>query len=140
MFGVYCEKIKAVKNMKAAFLIVFLFICSNVFAEESESKTCENLKNSAYQIMLERQSGIKLLDFLENILKPLDQDTENVLNDYYTNKFFTHVSGLAYEIPIYPKESEKQKAATEFGLRIERICQKDNTALFAPVRFQKFEE
>lgn len=126
--------------MKPAFLIVFLFVCGNVFAEKSESKTCENLKNSAYQIMVERQSGTKLLDLLENLLKPLDGDTENALNNYYTNHFFAHVSGLAYEIPIYITESEKQKVATEFGLRIERICIKDNTALFAPVRFQKFEE
>lgn len=126
--------------MKPTFLIVFLFVCSNVFAEENELKTCENLKNSAYQIMLERQSGTKLLDLLESLLKPLDGDTENAFDNYYTNNFFSHVTGLAYELPIYLNEIEKQKAATEFGLRIERICLKDNTALFAPVRFQTFEE
>lgn len=126
--------------MKPVFLIVFLFICSNVSAEENESKTCENLKNSAYQIMLERQSGTKPLDLLESLLKPLDGDTATAFDNYYTNNFFTHVSGLAYELPIYLNESEKQEAATKFGLRIERICLKDNTALFAPVRFQKFEE
>lgn len=126
--------------MKPAILIVFLFVCSNVFAKENESKTCENLKNSAYQIMLERQSGTKLLDLLESLLKPLDGDTENAFDNYYTNNFFSHVTGLAYELPIYLNESEKQKAATEFGLRIERICLKDNTTLFAPVRFQTFEE
>lgn len=126
--------------MKPAFLIVFFLACGNLLAEESESKTCENLKNSAYQIMLERQSGTNHLDLLENLLKPLDRDVENALDNHYINNFFAHVSGLAFEIPLYTKESEKQKAATEFGLRIERICIRDNTALFAPVRFQKFEE
>ncbi|NCI79740.1 hypothetical protein GWK51_14480 [Acinetobacter sp. PS-1] len=117
-----------------------MFVFSNVFAEENESKTCENLKNSAYQIMLERQSGTKLLDLLESLLKPLDGDTVNAFDNYYTNNFFSHVTGLAYELPIYLDESEKQMAAIEFGSRIKRICLKDNTALFAPVRFQTFDE
>jgi len=126
--------------MRLILIVILMLVGSMLHAEENKSKTCENLKNSAYQIMLERQSGTKLIDLLENLLKPLDHDTENALNNHYTNNFFTHVSGLAYEIPIYTKENEKQKAATEFSLRIERICIKDNTALFAPVRFQKFEE
>ena len=90
--------------------------------------------------MLERQSGIKSLDLLESLLKPLDQNTESIMDYYYVNNFFTHVTGLAYGIPIIKEESEKQKAASEFAIRIERICLKDNGALFAPVRSQKFEE
>ncbi|MFA3128751.1 hypothetical protein KWG22_11990 [Acinetobacter pittii] len=113
---------------------------SLLHAEENESKVCEKLNSTAYQIMLERQSGIKSLDLLEKLMVPLDQDKENVITNYYINYFFGHVSSLAYETPLYTTEDEKQKAATDFGLRIQRICTKDKTALFAPPRFQTFEE
>lgn len=56
------------------------------------------------------------------------------------NNFFTHVTSLAYRGPIFKDEIDKQKAASKFAIRIERICIKDNEALFAPVRFQDFEE
>ncbi|EPF6421761.1 hypothetical protein P8N37_000822 [Acinetobacter baumannii] len=113
---------------------------SLLHAEEKESTVCEKLNIAAYQIMLERQSGIKPFDLLEKLLIPLDQDKENVITNYYINHFFGHVSGLAYETPLYTTEDEKQKVATDFGLRIERICTKDKTALFAPPQFQIFEE
>ncbi|ACJ40399.2 hypothetical protein J7S89_16395 [Acinetobacter baumannii] len=113
---------------------------SILHAEEYESTVCEKLNIAAYQIMLERQSGIKSLDLLEKLLIPLAQDKENVITNSRINNFFGHVSGLAYETPLYTKEDEKQKAATDFGLRIERICTKDKTALFAPPLFQTFEE
>ncbi|AZB91611.1 hypothetical protein DKE41_009260 [Acinetobacter pittii] len=113
---------------------------SLLHAEENESKVCEKLNSAAYKIMLERQSGIKSLDLLEKLMVPLDQDKENVITNYYINHFFGHVSSLAYETPLYTTEDEKQKAATDFGLRIQRICTKDKTALFAPPRFQTFEE
>ncbi|WP_151760140.1 hypothetical protein [Acinetobacter nosocomialis] len=109
-------------------------------AEEKESTVCKKLNSAAYQIMLERQTGIKPLDLLEKLLIPLDQDKENLLLNYHINHFFGHVSGLAYETPLYTTEDEKEKAATDFGLRIERICTKDKTALFAPPQFQTFEE
>ncbi|PJF05684.1 hypothetical protein [Acinetobacter seifertii] len=113
---------------------------SLLHAEEKESTVCEKLNSAAYQIMLERQTGIKPLDLLEKLMIPLDQDKKNMIINYHINNFFGHVSGLAYETPLYTKEDEKQKAATDFGLRIERICTKDKTALFAPPEFQTFEE
>lgn len=126
--------------MKLKLIVILMSVGSLLHAEENESKVCEKLKSAAYQIMLERQSGIKPLDLLEKLLIPLDQDKENLILNYHINHFFGHVSGLAYETPLYTTEDEKQKAATDFGLRIERICTKDKTALFAPPRFQTFEE
>lgn len=64
---------------------------SLLHAEENESKVCEKLNSAAYQIMLERQSGIKSLDLLEKLMVPLDQDKENVITNYYINHFFGHV-------------------------------------------------
>lgn len=64
---------------------------SLLHAEENESKVCEKLNSAAYQIMLERQSGIKSLDLLEKLMVPLDQDKENVITNYYINHFFAHV-------------------------------------------------
>lgn len=126
--------------MRLILIVILMSVGSLLHAEENESTVCEKLNSAAYQIMLERQSGIKLLDLLENLTIPLDQDKKNVITNYHTNNFFGHVTGLAYEIPLYTKEDEKQKAATDFGLRIERICTKDKTALFAPPEFQTFEE
>ncbi len=126
--------------MKLKLIVILMSVGSLLHAEENESKVCEKLNSAAYQIMLERQSGIKSLDLLEKLMVPLDQDKENVITNYYINHFFGHVSSLAYETPLYTTEDEKQKAATDFGLRIQRICTKDKTALFAPPRFQTFEE
>ncbi|AMX19385.1 hypothetical protein IEC338SC_2253 [Acinetobacter pittii] len=126
--------------MKLKLIVILMSVGSLLHAEENESKVCEKLNSAAYQIMLERQSGIKSLDLLEKLMVPLDQDKENVITNYYINYFFGHVSSLAYETPLYTTEDEKQKAATDFGLRIQRICTKDKTALFAPPRFQTFEE
>lgn len=126
--------------MKLKLIVILMSVGSILHAEENELKDCEKLNSAAYQIMLERQSGIKALDLLEKLLIPLNQDKENLITNYHINHFFGHVSGLAYETPLYTTEDEKQKAATDFGLRIERICTKDKTALFAPPRFQTFEE
>jgi hypothetical protein len=95
-----------------------MLVGSILHAEENEPKSCENLKNSAYQIMLERQSGIKSLDLLESLLKPLDQNTESIMDYYYVNNFFTHVTGLAYGIPIIKEESEKQKLHQSLRLEL----------------------
>lgn len=126
--------------MRLILIVILMPLGSLLHAEEKESTVCEKLNSAAYQIMLERQTGIKPLDLLEKLLIPLDQDKENLILNYHINHFFGHVSGLAYETPLYTTEDEKQKAATDFGFRIERICKKDKTALFEPPEFQTFEE
>lgn len=126
--------------MKLKLIVILMSVGSLLHAEENELTVCEKLNSAAYQVMLERQTGIKPLDLLEKLIIPLDQDKENMLTNSRVNNFFGHVSGLAYETPLYTKEDDKQKAATDFGLRIESICTKDKTALFAPPLFQTFEE
>lgn len=82
---------------------------SLLHAEENELKPCEKLKRTAYQIMLERQSDIKSLDLPENLIIPLDRDKENVITNSRINNFFSHVTGLAYETPLYTTEDENKK-------------------------------
>ena len=62
---------------------------SILHAEEYESTVCEKLNIAAYQIMLERQSGIKSLDLLEKLLIPLAQDKENVITNSRINNFWS---------------------------------------------------
>lgn len=126
--------------MRLTILVILMSVGSVIHAGENGSNSCEKLKSPAYQIMLERQSGIKIIDLLENLFIPLDYGKENALTNSRINNFIGHVTGLAYGVPLYTKEDEKQKAATDFALRIERICTKDKAALFAPPLFQTFEE
>lgn len=77
--------------MKLKLIVILMSVGSLLHAEENESKVCEKLNSAAYQIMLERQSGIKSLDLLEKLMVPLDQDKENVITNYYINHFFGHV-------------------------------------------------
>lgn len=77
--------------MKLKLIVILMSVGSLLHAEENESKVCEKLNSAAYQIMLERQSGIKSLDLLEKLMVPLDQDKENVIMNYYINHFFGHV-------------------------------------------------
>ena len=73
--------------MRLILIVILMSVGSLLHAEEKESTVCEKLNSAAYQIMLERQSGIKPLDLLEKLLIPLDQDKENVITNYYINHF-----------------------------------------------------
>lgn len=124
--------------MKRILFLTLILFCSSLHAEESLEKTCNDVKEIAHKIMQDRQDGVKPLDLLKNLLMPMDETTEDMMSNYYLNNFYSQLAMLSSEVPVYKTQSEKDEAAVQFGLRAERICLKDVTALFAPVRFQEF--